>query len=243
MQTTKALAMLSLLLVSGCASLEGPEYGVFDPYESVNRPIYNASDWIDRNALAPVARGYQRITPGWFRGGVDNFFSNLREINSVVNGLLQGKPAAAGTGLARIVINSTVGIGGLVDVAGRNGLVHQEEDLGQTLAVAGITRSRYVYLPVIGPSAIRDAPASLVNAALPRLILGTAYTWWVGCLDVINARAEVLSATDARDASALDPYAFTREAYYQRRKFLIFDGDPPMDDFFSDEFDEFDDEP
>ena len=96
---------------------------------------------------------------------------------------------------------------------------------------------------MIGPSAIRDAPASLVNAALPRIILGTAYTWWVGCLDVINARAEVLSATDARDASALDPYAFTREAYYQRRKFLIFDGDPPMDDFFSDEFDEFDDEP
>ena len=74
--------------------------------------------------------------------------------------------------------------------------------------------------------------------ALPRLILGSAYAWWVGTLDVINARSKVLGATDARDATALDPYAFTREAYYQRRKFLIFDGDPPMDDFF----DEFDDE-
>lgn len=243
MQRTRALAIIGLVLVSGCASLEGPQYGVFDPYERANRPIYAASDWIDRKALTPVARGYQKITPGWFRGGVENFFSNLREINSAVNGLLQGKPASAGTDLARIAINSTVGIGGLVDVAGRNGLVHQEEDLGQTLAVAGITRSRYIYLPVIGPSAIRDAPAAVVNSALPRLLLGSVYTWWVGLLDVISSRAEVLTATDVRDASALDPYAFTREAYYQRRKFLIFDGDPPMDDFFSDDFDEFDDEP
>ncbi|MFP6816352.1 MAG: VacJ family lipoprotein [Pseudomonadales bacterium] len=243
MQRTRALAIIGLVLVSGCASLEGPQYGVFDPYERVNRAIYAASDWIDRKALTPVARGYQKITPGWFRGGVENFFSNLREINSAVNGLLQGKPASAGTDLARIAINSTVGIGGLVDVAGRNGLVHQEEDLGQTLAVAGITRSRYIYLPVIGPSAIRDAPAAVVNSALPRLLLGSVYTWWVGLLDVISSRAEVLTATDVRDASALDPYAFTREAYYQRRKFLIFDGDPPMDDFFSDDFDEFDDEP
>lgn len=238
MQTTRTLAILGVMLMSGCASLEGPEYAVYDPYESVNRPIDKASDWVDRKALVPVARGYQKVTPRWFRAGVGNFFSNLRGIDSALNGLLQGKPRSAGTDLARVLINSTVGIGGLLDVAGVNGLVHQEEDLGQTLAVAGITRTRYVYLPFIGPSSNRDVPTAMINAALPRLILGSVYTWWVGCLDVINARAEALSATDARDASALDPYAFTREAYYQRRKFLIFDGDPPMDDFF----DEFDDE-
>ena len=235
---TKYLAMLAIMLVAGCASLEGPEYGVYDPYERVNRVSYGLSDWVDRKALVPVARGYETVVPAWVRRAAGNFFSNLREIDSALNGLLQGKPKSAGTDLARILINSTVGVGGLMDVAGTNGLVHAEEDLGQTLAIAGLTRSRYIYFPFVGPSANRDATSAVLRAALPRLILGSAYAWWVGTLDVINSRSEVLGATDARDATALDPYAFTREAYYQRRKFLIFDGDPPMDDFF----DEFDDE-
>jgi len=232
-------AIGAVVLMSGCASLKGPEFGVYDPYESVNRPSYAISDWVDVKAIAPVARGYQKITPGWFRRGVGNFFSNLRELDSALNGFLQGKPESGGTDLARVLINSTVGIAGLLDVAGANGLVYQDEDLGQTLAVAGMTRTRYLYIPFFGPSTNRDSPSALLRAFIPRLILGGAYAWWIGGIDLINTRSEVLTATDARDASALDPYAFTREAYYQRRKFLIFDGDPPMDDFF-DEFDDAD---
>ncbi len=237
----RLLVVGQFLLMAGCASLEGPEYAAYDPNEAFNRPSYAVTDWVDRNAVAPVARGYQHITPGWLRQGISNFFSNLREIDSALNGFLQGKPKSGATDLARILINSTAGIGGLFDVAGASGIVDQEEDLGQTLAVAGITRSRYLYVPLVGPSTNRDVPSLAIRALIPSFILGGAYAWWIGGIDLINSRAELLTATEVRDASALDPYAFTREAYYQRRKFLIFDGDPPMDDFF-DEFDDPDDE-
>jgi phospholipid-binding lipoprotein MlaA len=229
--------VLLLATLAGCTSLDGPEYGVYDPLDGFNRGSYRVSDWLDKKAVAPVARGYSNITPKWFRSGISNVFSNLTNIDSALNGFLQGKPKAGVTDLARVLINTTVGIGGLIDVASQAGLDHQEEDLGQTLAVAGITRTRYFYIPLMGPSALRDAPGVAIRSAIPRLILGGAYRWWMGGIDLLNSRAEALALTDARDATALDPYAFTREAYYQRRKFLIYDGDLPVDDFF-DEYDE-----
>lgn len=238
-----ACAVLLSLLLGGCVS-SAPEYGPQDPLEGANRVSYGVTDFLDRKALAPVARGYSRITPDWFRTGVSNFFGNLRNIDSSLNGLLQGKPAKAGTDLARVLVNSTVGVAGLIDVATRVGLPHGQEDLGQTFAVWGNARSPYLFVPGTGPSSIRDVPGSILQGALPLLIMGNAYTLPVGLLDAINARASALSLTDARDSSALDGYAFTRDAYYQRRKFLIFDGDPPIDDFFGDDFEEedFDDE-
>lgn len=223
--------------MAGCASLEGPEHGVYDPYEGFNRGSYGFSDWVDRNALVPVARGYVKVTPKWFRSGISNFFLNLTTVDSALNGFLQGKPKAGATDMARVIINTTVGIGGLIDVASQAGLQYQEEDLGQTLATAGIERTRFLYIPLRGPSALRDVPGTAIRSAIPRLLLGGAYRWWIGGIDILNTRAEVLALTDTRDTTALDPYAFTREAYYQRRKFLIYDGDPPVDDFF-DEFDE-----
>ena len=233
----KCAAIAWVFFAAGCASLDGPEHGVYDPYEDFNRGSYGFSDWVDRNALVPVARGYEKVTPGWFRSGISNVFLNLTTVDSALNGFLQGKPKAGGTDLARVVINTTVGIGGLIDVASKAGLDYQEEDLGQTLAVAGVSRTRFFYVPLLGPSAVRDVPGVAIRAAIPRLLLGNAYRWWMGGIDLLNSRAEALALTDTRDSTALDPYAFTREAYYQRRKFLIFDGDPPVDDFF-DEFDE-----
>ncbi len=185
-----------------------------------------------------MVKGYQAITPQWLRNGIGNVFSNLRELDSALNGYLQLKPGSGTTDLARVALNTTVGIGGFFDVAASGGLIYQEEDLGQTLAVAGITRTRFLYVPIAGPTTLRDAPYSFIRAWWPRLLLGSAYGWWMGVIDLLNTRAEVLAVTEARDASALDPYAFTREAYYQRRKFLIYDGDPPMDDFFDDYEDE-----
>jgi phospholipid-binding lipoprotein MlaA len=234
----KALMLAVAVLLGGCASLEGPEYGAYDPYEKFNRGSYKFSDAVDKNVLVPVVRGYQAITPQWLRNGIGNVFSNLRELDSALNGYLQLKPGSGTTDLARVALNTTVGIGGFFDVATSGGLIYQEEDLGQTLAVAGITRTRYVYVPLAGPTTVRDAPYSFIRAWWPRLLLGSAYGWWMGIIDLLNTRAEVLAVTEARDASALDPYAFTREAYYQRRKFLIYDGDPPMDDFFDDYEDE-----
>ena len=159
---------------------------------------------------------------------------NLIEIDSSINSFLQGKPKAGFNDLSRVVINSTIGIGGFIDVASNLGIDSQEEDLGQTLAIAGWNRSAYFYVPVAGPSNARDLPGMAFRSVLPRLILGNSYTWWIGGIVMLNSRAEALSLTDARDTTAIDPYAFTREAYYQRRKFLIFDGDPPVDDFFDD---------
>ena len=231
------VASALVVLMAGCASLEGPEHGVYDPYQGFNRGSYGLSDWVDRNALVPVARGYSKVTPKWFRSSIGNVFLNLTTVDSALNGFLQGKPKAGGTDLARILINTTLGIGGLIDVAAKAGLDYQEEDLGQTLAVAGVTRTRFFYIPLLGPSALRDAPGVAIRATIPRLLIGGAYRWWMGGIDLLNSRAQALTLTDTRDSTALDPYAFTREAYYQRRKFLIYDGDPPVDDFF-DEFDE-----
>jgi phospholipid-binding lipoprotein MlaA len=234
----RPLAILSLLLLAGllagCVS-SVPAYGPGDPLEGANRVSYRVSDFIDRRALVPIARGYSRITPSWWRTGVGNFFSNLRNIDSAVNGLLQGKPGKAGTDLARVLVNSTVGIAGLIDVGTRVGLMHGEEDLGQTFAVWGYHRPPYLFLPAGGPSSVRDLPGAVIQGAMPRLLIGSTYNLWVGLLDAINARASALALTDARDSSALDGYAFTKDAFFQRRKFLIFDGDPPIEDFFDDE--------
>ncbi len=235
-------AAICLGLLSGCVS-NAADYDPADPYEGVNRPLYQFTDFVDRRALVPVARGYSRITPSWFRTGVTNFFSNLRNVDSIVNGVLQGKPKKAGTDLARVLVNTTVGIGGLIDVGTRIGLQHGREDLGQTFAVWGYKRTPYVFFLAAGPSSVRDLPGSVIQGATPRLLLGSTYSIWVGLLDFVNTRASALALTDSRDSSALDGYAFTKDAFYQRRKFLIFDGDPPIEDFFDEDFDdEFDDE-
>ncbi|MGI9324387.1 MAG: MlaA family lipoprotein [Pseudomonadales bacterium] len=232
--------LVGAVFCSGCAGLSGPEYGTYDDAEGFNRFNYRVTDWVDRNALVPVARGYNKITPEFWRTGVSNVFANLRNIDSSLNGLLQGKLGKSSIDLTRVVVNSTIGIAGIFDVATKVGLVHGEEDLGQTFAVWGKTRSNYLFVPVAGPSALRDAPGALIKAWMPRILLGSHYSIWLGLLDGLNARAEALVLTDARDSSALDPYVFTRDAYFQRRKFLVYDGDPPMDDFFDDE--SFDDE-
>ena len=233
-----SLALALALLAGGCATAAVEPYQTYDPAEGVNRGVYRAFDAVDRRVLRPVAQGYQRVMPDPAERGISNFFANLRDVDGALNSALQGKPKAALGDLVRVVVNSTVGLGGLFDVAGRSGLSPSEEDFGQTLAVWGVTRTAYVVLPPGGPSTVRDAPGALIQSATPSLLLGGGFTWWVGLLDVLSARAGALAATNARDAAALDPYIFTRDAYYQRRQFLIFDGDPPVDDFF----DAFDDE-
>ncbi len=237
----KALASVLLCCaMSACSSLGVEEFGVYDPHERANRTSYEATETIDARIVRPVARGYQKITPGWLEKGIANVFQNLGTLPSAINGFLQGKPAGGATDLARVLVNTTVGVGGFFDPASAWGLPYQEEDFGQTLAVWGMTRSRYVYAPLVGPTTLRDLPSLLVRGYLPRLVLGSDYHWGVTALDVVSKRAALLSASDVRDASALDPYVFTRDAYYQRRKFLIYDGQPPLEDLF-DEFDEFDD--
>lgn len=237
------ILMVSLVLsigVGGCASVPEQDYKSSDPMEGFNRASYNATDWIDRKSLAPLARGYAYITPGWWRTAIDNIFSNLLGVDSALNGFLQGKPKRGATDLTRVVVNTTLGIGGIFDVGQRIGLQPGQEDLGQTFAVWGAKQTPYVNVPFLGPSSVRDLPSVAVRMMIPQLLLGDAFEPWIRGLRLVNARAQLLTITDARDSS-LDPYVFTREAYYQRQKFLIFDGDPPEEDFFDDDFDDFDD--
>jgi phospholipid-binding lipoprotein MlaA len=228
------------VVLSACASLEGPDYGVYDTSEGLNRSSYRFTDRLDRAIIVPVANAYQALLPDFVETGIANFFRNLRDLDSALNGFLQGKPKRGATDVARFVLNSTIGLGGLFDVATSADLRSQEEDLGQTLAVWGWKNSRYIYVPFLGPATIRDLPSLTIRGYVPRLVVGSGYSFWLGGLDLLNTRANALTLTDARDVSALDPYAFTREAYYQRRKYLIFDGD--LDEETDDFFDEFEEE-
>lgn len=232
------LTFCTATLLSGCATLEGEPFAVQDPYEGVNRKLYGVIDGVDRRVIAPVARGYRAVMPNWAERGVGNFFRNLRRTDSVANSVLQGKARHAGEDLAGLLVNSTVGIGGLIDVGARMGLKHHEEDFGQTLAVWGVTHTRYIYMPP-GPSSLRDAPGTVFKSYLPKLLLSGGYSIWVTIIDLLAIRAEALPLSDARDQAALDPYVFMRDAYYQRREYVTFDGDLPMDDFLE-EFDELD---
>ena len=171
----KRLILLPLVLVftglmGGCATLEGDPWAVYDPLEPTNRKFHTAIDAVDRRVIAPVARGYKTIMPDWAERGVTNFFRNVRRIDSVANSLLQGKAKNAGEDFAGLLVNTTLGLGGLLEVGGRMGLKHHDEDFGQTLAVWGVTRTRYIYLPS-GPATIRDAPGTAFKSWIPSVIL------------------------------------------------------------------------
>ena len=234
-------AVMISLLLSGCASLQGDDYAVYDENEGFNRWSYEVSDTVDRNVLVPVARGYQAVMPDFVEQRVTNVFANVRTLASSMNGFLQGKPGSGGEDFGRFVVNTTIGLGGLFDPATDIGLIAQEEDFGQTLATWGWRKSRYIYIPFLGPSTLRDAPSAVIRGMIPRLLIGPDYPWGLSVLDLVNTRASLLTTTDVRDASALDPYTFTRDGYIQRRKYLIYDGEPPLDDLF-DDFDDFGDE-
>lgn len=238
-------ALLPLLLVCGCASqtqTQTQTYGVRDPASGINQRSYALSEGVDRRLLKPVARAYGRVVPKSVQRGVRNFFNNIRGLDSALNGFLQGKPRRGVIDVGRVLVNTTLGLGGLFDPATGVGLEFQDEDFGQTLAVWGYTDSAYVYVPVVGPLTVRDLPVVVFRFAVPRFLLGDYYNLGVGALDVVTLRHEALALSEVRDATALDPYVFTREAYYQRRRYQIFDGNPPTIDLF-DEFDnEFDDD-
>jgi phospholipid-binding lipoprotein MlaA len=238
----RATLLISALLLAGCASTpkEGDaQAGNPDPIEPVNRGFYAFNEGLDRALIKPLATGYSKITPAPVRTVVTNFFDNLSYLNVILNSFLQGKVGDGMSDLGRFIVNSTLGIGGLFDVATDMGLERHNEDLGQTLAVWGFGEGAYVYLPVRGPNTVRDLPNQASSLLLNPLtyISGTVLAP-ITALGIINARANLLDETNIRDEAALDGYSFTREAYLQRRQYLIYDGNPPTegyDDIFDEE--------
>ena len=232
------IAVLSM--VSGCANLSSHAAGTPDSLEPINRSIYDFNDYLDRKIAKPVADAYVRITHENIRLTVSNFFDNIRYFNVILNDVLQGKGQQGLSDMSRFLMNSTVGTGGLFDVASEFGLEAQEEDFGQTLGVWGAGEGGYLVLPFLGPSSFRDAPNLLVSTFTNGLFyVGvTAVTFPLAVLAAIDQRARSDQAINFRDQAAVEPYVFTREAYLEHRRYLIYDGSPPLDDvFFEENFD------
>ncbi|MGP9684798.1 MlaA family lipoprotein [Halomonas sp. AOP25-F1-15] len=234
------LLLVALLATGGCASTQvAQDTNPDDPWEGFNRKVFAFNDVLDRYALKPVAQGYRTVTPDPVQTGVGNFFSNLGEVRTALNSLLQGKPANAGLATSRFLINSTVGVGGLLDYATLMEITADKEDFGQTLAVWGWDDSRYLVLPLLGPSTLRDTtglPADLAAYPVTYVDDDTARIS-LTALRLIDVRAGLL------DQEALirgDRYSFIRDAFLQSRQFEVSDGKLGDDPFAADAFD-FDD--
>lgn len=238
------LTLLGILLglSSGCAT-KATYDASNDPFEGFNRSIYKFNDAADRYVMKPIAKGYEKIVPTPVDKSITNFFSNLHDLAVGANGILQGKFQQGLTDFARFLANSTVGIGGLFDVATSGGMVKHDEDFGQTLGVWGFNTGPYLVLPLLGPSNIRDGVGLGVDAATWPISYFGQFGIRLGLagLRTVDLRADLLEATHILKEAALDPYVYTREAFLQRRKFLVHDGKIPKEKMPEEEF-KFDDE-
>lgn len=226
-------ALIALVLLGGCASTGAAKAPhPKDPFENVNRGIYKFNDVVDRATLKPVAKGYKKVLPEWMRSGVSNFFSNLQYPATILNQLLQGKPALAARDTGRLLTNTLLGFGGLLDPASRVGLDKNDEDLGQTLGVWGVPSGPFITLPFLGPTTVRDAPSSFAEFFVDPLTYADVkweVTWGLRALDIVNVRSELL-ALDPVIEKSFDPYAFVRNSWLQRREYQVRDGDVPEED-------------
>lgn len=230
------IAAILFVALSGCASVPAEQRSESDPWEPMNRSIHGFNTAFDNVTLKPVAKGYEAIVPSPARTGVRNFFNNLMAPQSALFHFLQGKPSGGFTELARFAFNSTVGIGGLFDVATAGGLEVRSEDIGQTAAVWGVPAGPYVVLPFLGPHTLRDA--ILRPFAISYLLFtydNTSVRDKLQVLRIIDLRARLLTVDDML-ADSKDPYITLRESYLQYREYEVYDGEPPEDDEFFDEF-------
>lgn len=200
-----------------------------DPLERINRPIWDFNyDILDKYVLRPVTVGYIKVVPKPARKGLGNMMENLGEPASFINSLLQAKPKKAATSAGRFLVNSTVGILGLFDVAREIGLEPAEEDFNQTLAVWGVGDGAYLMLPALGPTTVRGTIGGVVdNLYFPFTILDTPLTLTRAGIMALNGREQLMQVEDMLNDS-LDPYSFIKESYYQRNLFKIYDGNPPQ---------------
>ncbi|MDB5862360.1 MAG: transporter [Betaproteobacteria bacterium] len=222
--------LVAVSLLAGCQSVPKDQRDPRDPFESVNRSIYKFNDAVDRAVMRPTARAYRTVVPQFVRNSVGNFFSNINDVRVVLNNTLQGKFTTAYADFGRIMINSTLGIVGLFDIASEAGIEKHNEDFGQTLGWYGMNDGPYIMLPLFGPSTVRDTlgfgvdyltdPITYVDpSSAQNAMSGTRF---------VQRRADLLDASNVLKTT-LDPYQFMRDAYLQRRRNLVYDGNPPPD--------------
>lgn len=230
-----AALLLGALLLAGCATLGGDrqlsEGDRLDPWESWNRKVFAFNEGLDEHVLKPVATGYRRVVPVLVRTGISNFFNNFADGWSAVNLFLQGRIEEGFSDATRFMTNSTLGFGGLFDIASEMGLEHHYEDLGQTLGRWGVGAGPYIVWPLLGSSSVRESFAlPFDRLATPAVVFQDAASQGsITLLQTINARAQFLDASRIIDTIALDKYTFIRDAYLARRRSLIH-GDDDFDD-------------
>ena len=220
---TRSSTLLALAVsLTGCASM-----GEKDPYEKYNRSVFAFNDAVDRVALKPAATAYKKVLPSFAQTGINNFFSNLADVWSSANNLMQGKGERGLSDITRVLINSTFGLGGVIDIASDAGLQRHTEDFGQTLGYWGVPSGPYLMLPLLGPSTLRD------TAGLPLDIAADPWGYGISSrarnigtvVRVVDQRAVLLDATNIMEGAALDRYEFIRDGYLQQRKSKVFDGE------------------
>ena len=239
---TPLLITCSIALASGCATLDGPP-NPDDPLESYNRAMFSFNETMDRAIVKPVAKGYNWIMPDFLNTGVTNFFSNVDDVVVFFNSLLQLKFQEAVSTSARIAWNTTIGLLGFIDVATHIDLPKYNEDFGQTLAFWGVDSGPYFVVPFLGPSTVRDGLSLPVDWFLFDPVFQDRELKVTLSLLVVRyteKRADLITATDIIDDTAPDKYAYIRDAFLQRREYLIHDGNPPdtgmsEDELFKDE--------
>ena len=200
-----------------------------DPFEETNRAIYEFNESLDSNVLEPVSRAYKNNMPEAAQKGVGNFLDNLGDVSTLANQILQFKPIESAETLARILVNTTIGLGGLFDVASDMGLVTEDEDFGQTMAVWGVEQGPYVVLPLLGPSTVRDGIGTYVDLTSPANMVDEIDEVGVSVINVVDKRVDLLPITDILDQSD-DPYITMRSSYLQKRNNDIYDGNVPVTD-------------
>lgn len=214
-------------LLAGCATSGNPR----DPLEGFNRAMFDINDGIDKVFVKPLAEGYDAALPVPVRSGVSNFFGNIADLFIAVNNLLQGKLPEAASDVGRVAVNSTIGILGFIDFASDFGLEKHDEDFGQTFGRWGVGDGPYLVLPILGPRTLRDSVGLAIDLNVDPVVknhnISTRNV--MIATRALNDRADLLPADKIVDEAALDRYSFIRDAYLQRRRNLIYDGEPPRD--------------
>ncbi len=219
-------ALGAALLLSACASTPGRPY---DPFEASNRVMYEIHEPLDKHFAKPIAQAWVDYAPTFVQKAVSNYVNNIDDLFSGVNGLLQGKLDKAGNDFGRVLINTGFGLAGLIDIASDMNIPRGNEDFGQTFGYWGIPQGPYLFIPLFGPTTVRDGTGTLLRFVwsptneIPLVPLRNV----IYGLGAVDLRAQALSATSLVEQASIDPYTFIRRSYLQRREYLVHDGNPP----------------